>query len=374
MDLAGCSREKALLLLQALPRKRVSLVLGWHSGRLALDDREKAELPPCILVNLSLHGFELGGDARARLREDWPDIVGGCQDPLWCERHMARLLEFFGSFARLRAESLEAFMEGLGRQGVGAAEDMLLTGPEALKVILDSPYRSRIRVWATPERFAALPPPAREAVAGLKLFLDGALGARTAAMAAPFLDGSEGILVHGHDELTGILGTIARLGKPLALHAIGERAINQALWALELLDRNGVSMPAVRLEHVQFISEPQARRARDLGLVLSMQPNFSADTLDYTDRLDATRLEVNNPFRMLLDRVGFQPGKDLILGSDGMPQGLEAALRWGLFPPCPGQRLTLEELLAGYGTCPGTARVAVDDEQGKVRLLASHPG
>ena len=51
---------------------------------------------------------------------------------------------------------------------------------------------------------------------------------------------------------------------------------------------------------------------------------------------------------MLIDKAGFVPGEDLILGSDGMPQGAEAALQTALFPPFPQQRLTLDEFTAGY--------------------------
>lgn len=57
---------------------------------------------------------------------------------------------------------------------------------------------------------------------------------------------------------------------------------------------------------------------------------------------------IDQPFRMLLDRVGFRPGIDLFLGSDGMPHGVEAALQAALFPPLASQRLTLDEFVAGY--------------------------
>ena len=85
-------------------------------------------------------------------------------------------------------------------------------------------------------------------------------------------------------------------------------------------------------------------------------------------------MEANNPFRMLIDQAGFTCGEDLIFGSDGMPHGVEYALQWCLFPPCPGQRLTLEELTAGYGLAPegrGHSVLMVDEDRRKVRLLSS---
>jgi predicted amidohydrolase YtcJ len=115
-------------------------------------------------------------------------------------------------------------------------------------------------------------------------------------------------------------------------------------------------------------------RAKDLGVILSMQPNFNSDSVDYADRLCPRDQEANNPFRMLLDQVGFCCGEDLILGSDGMPHGVEYALQWSLFPPFSGQRLAVEELTAGYGPAPEARShsvLMVDEDRRQVRLLSS---
>ena len=151
----------------------------------------------------------------------------------------------------------------------------------------------------------------------------------------------------------------------------------QTLTALERLDAQRVAFPWVRMEHVQFITLPEALRAKALGVILSMQPNFNSDSEDYTDRLEPRDLAANNPFRMLLDQAGFRCGEDLIFGSDGMPHGVEYAFQWSLFPPYPGQRLSVEELVAGYGLPPegqGHSTLSVDDGQRKVRLLRSEAG
>jgi len=111
-------------------------------------------------------------------------------------------------------------------------------------------------------------------------------------------------------------------------------------------------------------------------VILSMQPNFTSDSVDYADRLAPGDLEANNPFRMLLDEAGFSCGEDLVFGSDGMPHGVEYAFQWSLFPPYPGQRLSVEELVAGYGLPPegpGRSTLMVDEERRQVRLLRSAP-
>jgi len=371
-NLAGLEAGAAMDLLRRLPGDRVTTVVGWHSSRLKLSPDDLAALPPVILVNFSFHGYALSTGARRLLVREHPDLVARVDDLEWCERNLERLLVFFGQTAGLTPAGLDSFMTGLQDAGIGAAEDMLLIGQEALRIVQASPWRGRIRCWATPALFRALDPQARDAVTGLKLFTDGALGARTAAMARPFLDGTGGLLLYTQAGLEQELMDLHSLDKPVAIHAIGELAIDQALTALETLAARGKTFPWVRLEHVQFITLVQAMRAKDLGVILSMQPNFNSDSVDYADRLDPLDLEANNPFRMLIDQARFTCGEDLIFGSDGMPHGVEYALQWSLFPSCPGQRLSLEELTAGYGLATeghGQSMLMVDEDHRKVRLL-----
>ena len=145
-----------------------------------------------------------------------------------------------------------------------------------------------------------------------------------------------------------MIAEAAALGKSAAVHAIGEMATSQVVRTVGKLKENGITFPRVRMEHCQFIHKRTACQAKELAITLSMQPNFSTDSIIYRDRLLPQYLENNNPFRMLIDGAGFVPGEDLIFGSDGMPPGAEAALKASLFPPFPRQKLTLDEFIAGY--------------------------
>ena len=195
----------------------------------------------------------------------------------------------------------------------------------------------------------------------------------SAALDAPFLGGSEGGLLHTDEELSLLLEELASYKKALSAHALGHRAIAQALRCLGALARGGVEFPSVRLEHVQFIDAAQARLCKESGIVLSMQPNFNSDSVDYADRLIARHRAENDPFRMLIDDWGFVPGEDLIFGSDGMPHGPEYALRWSLFPAYEGQSLSVEEFAAGYGSAHGGegegSSFAVDPDSRSLRRL-----
>lgn len=369
-SLAGLEPAQARAVLCGL-EGAPALVFGWHSARLPLDARDLATLPPAVILDQSLHGYRLTEAAVPLLAARHPELAAHQGDPVWIERNLPGLFGTFAAIAGLTPAKLDGFMAHQATLGVGLLDDLAVAGPGALAVVLASPWAARIRPWVTGEVFEALDPRARAAVTGLKCFTDGALGARSAALSGGFSDGRLGVLIHRDAELEAHLATLAGFGKPVAIHAIGDLAVAQALGALERLDRAGLRFPAVRLEHVQFIDLPLARRARDLGAVLSMQPNFNTDSLDYADRLTPAQAEANNPFRMLIDEVGFQPGRDLLFGTDGMPHGIACALQASLFPPRPGQRLTLEEVMAGYGAGPdagGSCTVTVHPEGRRVEV------
>jgi predicted amidohydrolase YtcJ len=287
------------------------------------------------------------------VREFWPEFAENAADPVWGERNLPRLFAFYGKIAGLDAKKLASFMINLEAVGIGSLEDMTLAGEDALAVVSASPFARRIVSWATPEVYRGLSKTSRASCAGVKIFLDGSLGARSAALDAPFADGIEGTLLYRDGELSILLAELASYGVGLSAHALGHEAISQVLRCLEALAGDNLSLPSVRLEHVQFIDEIQAKRCKGAGIVLSMQPNFNADSRDYADRLIPRHRAENDPFRMLIDEAGFVPGADLLFGSDGMPHGIEYALRCGLFPEFEGQRLSLEEFEAGYGAARG---------------------
>jgi len=371
-DLLGLERNAALALLNAQPRDRLGIVTGWRTDAIPLADPDLGRLPPLIIVNSSLHGFAITPEALSYVRRLWPEFFEHSRDASWGEKNLPRLFSFYGQVAGLDSAKLAAFMDGLEAVGVGSAEDMTLTGPEELATILHSPYAGRIRVWAAPSVYRGLGAAERGACVGAKIFLDGSLGARSAALDRPFLSGERGALIYSDGELRALLAEIASWKTGISIHAIGHRAIEQGLAALESLRADGIVFREPRVEHLQFVDRGQARRFRDLGAVLSVQPNFNADSTDYADRLEPRHLDGNDPFRMLIDEIGFVPGKDLVFGSDGMPHGPVEGFRCGLFPPRPSQRLTEAELLNGYGTAMGEARrtkvLTIDDDRRTISL------
>lgn len=373
-DLYDLSADEAFRLLRALPPDRLNLVKGWRTHLVPLSREFLAGLPPVLVVNATLHGFAYSPAAVPFIARLWPEFAARIDDKAWGERSLPDLFAFYGQIAGLDAGKLDSFMEKVGRLGIGSIEDMSVSGAKAIAAVRASPWASVVSFWATPRIYKDLSPVDRGACKGFKIFLDGSLGAKSAGLDVPFLDGTEGYLLYSDEELESLLGELAAYDTALSVHAIGHRAVDQILRILERIEGSGLSFSQVRLEHVQYIREDPARKARDRGYILSMQPNFSADSIDFVDRLPPRLLRENNPFRMLIDRAGYVPGRDLIFGSDGMPHGIENALQWSLFPAYEGQRMTTDELLAGYGRTdsdPGTSgtNLVIDEDRRTVRQI-----
>jgi predicted amidohydrolase YtcJ len=122
--------------------------------------------------------------------------------------------------------------------------------------------------------------PARDprlAVRGIKIFLDGTLEARTAALSRPYADdpGNSGTLRVGEQEIPERVARWAARGWPVALHAIGDRAVTLALGALEGAKRPDFGRH--RIEHAQVVRRCDLPRFAAAGIVASVQPGHWLD-------------------------------------------------------------------------------------------------
>jgi len=349
LDLRTVRKKRQALELIRASKTPVTVVFGWNNSLYTFEKEELERLQPVLICNVSLHSFLMNTAAQERFAEGYPEIVAHIEDPDWVETNLPEIFKFIVNIQPGSADLVKVFNEYLNRQGIWYAEEMLLPNAAVIDHYRRFGYLDRTRFWADLNLYAALDAESKKQVYGIKLFTDGALGPRTAALDEPYLEGGYGLLIYTIEELTAIIDTISDLGKPAAIHAIGDAATEQVITALEKVKSKRGKLPSkVRIEHCQFISAAAARRARSLGVVLSMQPNFNYDSVQYRDRLSKDYCARNNPFRMLIDDVGFEPGKDLIFGSDGMPHGIKYALEMALFPPVQDQRLTLDEFIAGY--------------------------
>jgi predicted amidohydrolase YtcJ len=183
-----------------------------------------------------------------------------------------------------------------------------------------------------------------------KMLLDGSLGAHTAALFGAYNDESttKGLLIIPEEDLRDEIKQIHMLGSQLAVHAIGDYAIEVAINAIdEALRSSPKKDHRHRIEHCEILSSNQIERIKTLNIIPSMQPNFVGEWSGpnglYETRLGPTRLRQNNPYRLLLDE-----GIRVAFGSDGMPfnpvYGIWSAVNHHIKP----SRITLEEAVKGY--------------------------
>ncbi len=346
-SLAGVdNRTAASDIIRSSINKDLTIIRGWNSSSFSLSERDLGEKNPVIVLNLSLHGMIMNNAAMEFLSDDYPDLVRDHKDSIWMEKNLPRVLGIITDVASPSSDEISSFGESLLNAGISCMEDMLLPAPQWLTLISASPVM--VNFWADDSVYRTLAQPEKDKIKGVKIFTDGALGTKTASLSEPYSSGEIELLLHEDEQLLAKLYDYMRHGIPVALHSIGDRATDQAVKAVNLIRRENGCGGAVRIEHAQFITRDNAFSAKDAGITLSMQPNFSDDSVMYADRLPYGFTEINNPFRMLIDDAGFMPGEDLLFGSDGMPHGMMSALQCSLFPPYAGQMLTLPEFKKGY--------------------------
>lgn len=133
-------------------------------------------------------------------------------------------------------------------------------------------------------------------VCGVKLYMDGALGSRGAALLAPYSDlpSSSGLFVMQPEIMSGYMRRARASGAQVATHAIGDRGNRTALDLYQAAF--GDNLPALRaarwrIEHAQILSPQDLPRFAQLGVIASMQASHAISDLYFAPaRLGPNRL------------------------------------------------------------------------------------
>ena len=122
----------------------------------------------------------------------------------------------------------------------------------------------------------------------LKIFVDGSLGARTAALRHPYHDDSttQGILTLDRQQLDELLAVALHYNCSMIAHAIGDRAVETVLDAFEGACEDGVNPKRLGVVHVQITDPELLQRFAKMGAVAYVQPIF----LDYDIGIVADRV------------------------------------------------------------------------------------
>jgi hypothetical protein len=108
----------------------------------------------------------------------------------------------------------------------------------------------------------------------VKLYQDGVVESRTAAMLAPYLDrrGDAGTPNYNQPTLDSLAAALDREGFQIHVHAIGDRAIRMVLDAFEYARKqNGVRDSRHSIAHLQVIDPADIPRFRALGVVANFE-------------------------------------------------------------------------------------------------------
>jgi hypothetical protein len=138
-------------------------------------------------------------------------------------------------------------------------------------------------------------------VGAVKVWSDGALGSRGAALHSPYCDdpGNRGLLLVPPDELARLTAEATALGFQVCVHAIGDRANTVTLDAFERALGSGDHR--ARVEHAQILTEADIPRFRALGVLPSMQATHcTSDMAWVAERLGDDRLGGAYAWRSLL--------------------------------------------------------------------------
>jgi predicted amidohydrolase YtcJ len=139
-------------------------------------------------------------------------------------------------------------------------------------------------------------------VRGIKLYMDGALGSRGAALLEPYSDAEGlGLQLTPHDKGLELMKAAKAVNAQVAMHAIGDRGNRMALdWFGEALQ--GDTTARWRIEHAQIVSDQDLPRFAKMGVIASMQPSHAIGDLYFAPaRLGEDRLHEGYRWKDMLD-------------------------------------------------------------------------
>ncbi|MHA2173395.1 MAG: amidohydrolase [Candidatus Hodarchaeales archaeon] len=321
------------------------LYIRREDGHLVVANSKALKLLPIDMDDVGVEKNE-EGDPTGVLKDVWLNLV-----PL---------------YKNLISENIIRSCKIAASKGITSAVDNMTIMPEGQKIIiqkyinLDLNDKLPIRVFLNPTRnlmkdfvkigllrnFGS----SKLRVSSFKGFFDGAIGSHTALLSKEYVDGhGYGQIFLDETELISQISYAEENNCTLCIHAIGDAAIEKLLNNYEKgIKRAGkdFSTNKHRIEHAEMISETQAIRAKTLGIILSMQPNFLKWQYPgelYEQRLGKDRYQTLNRFNTLI-----QLGVNVCFGSDNMPLSPLYGIHQAVNFPSEEVRITPLEAIQAY--------------------------
>jgi len=242
------------------------------------------------------------------------------------------------------------FAASCGITKLHAMEGELIFGDSEIPILLEMRDKLHVKMslhWNT-FNYKAVKKAGLKVIGG-DIFLDGSIGSHTAAMNEPYFDepDKKGLLFYKSEEIENFINACINEDLQVGFHAIGDRAIEQAISAFEKESKkNFVPNRKFRIDHFGCASNDHIRRAADLGIVIGTQPTFPFLRSDvYRDRLGKERERHLYPLRDFI-KAGL-----LVAGSSDhvvAPAHVMLEIHAAVNHPHEEQRLSVKEALQMY--------------------------
>jgi predicted amidohydrolase YtcJ len=260
--------------------------------------------------------------------------------------------------ARVTPIMLQAFKEMVNKDRL----------PLRVYAMLDGANPLLIDEWL--KRGPEIDPRHRLTIRSVKVFADGALGSRGAALSEPYTDApnTRGLITTSEAEIYDLTRRCLERGFQVATHAIGDAANHQVLDAYEKALKQAFGAAAgtaadlgrndarLRVEHAQVLAAADIPRFAELGVIASMQPTHCTSDMAWAERrIGPSRIKGAYAWRSVLKTGAHVPISSDFPGETLNPfYGIYAAVtrqdplgkpEGGWYPE---QRMTLDEALRGY--------------------------
>jgi predicted amidohydrolase YtcJ len=354
-----------------VPRFRTWVIGGgwdqnlWPGGALPTRASLSAIANPVILQRVDFHAVWVNDAALeiAGVTRDTPDPAGGlivrdaageptgvlidnACDLVW--KHVPPL-----SAEQIATDVREA-MRICASFGVTCVHDMMMS-PEVWAVLTDLERRGELTVRVRAYMHGPLERTGGSEMlrmCGIKLFADGALGSRGAALREPYSDdpSTSGLLLLEPADLNARAAAAHAAGQQIAIHAIGDRAAELAVEAIE--HAQSTIGRRHRVEHAQTMPAELFARFAKADITASMQPEHCACDFAWAQkRLGPQRMQGAYAWRTFLQHgVRLALGSDAPIASPNPWSGIRAAVT----SEHVAQRLTVREALEGYTRADAT--------------------
>lgn len=244
--------------------------------------------------------------------------------------HRARMTALTALTTSQRARARTAALDAAAALGIVAVHECAgphIGGRDDLRELLALDHGVEVRAYwgeaveTSEQAQALLAETGAHGLAG-DLFVDGAIGSRTAWLHDSYLDdpaAGSGNAYLDTDQIAAHVTACTKARVQAGFHVIGDAAMTAVVEGFErvVAELGGPAVAACghRLEHVEMITPEQASKLGDWGVLASVQPGFDAawggDTGMYATRLGVERARGLNPFASMAAR-----GVSLAIGSD----------------------------------------------------------